>query len=72
MRVKRDDSPRSIQGQVGWGPDQPGLVEVGPACGRGLEPGNPFQPKSFHDSMVISSLPEHEHNPFDTKTAALT
>ena len=30
-----------VQGQVGWGPGQPGLVlnvEVGgPACGRGLE-----------------------------------
>ena len=30
----------SVQGQVGWDPDQPGLVlglEVdGPACGRGV------------------------------------
>jgi len=34
-----------VQGQVGWGPGQPGLVlhvEVGgPACGRGLEPHDP-------------------------------
>ena len=33
--------PGGVQGQVGWGPGQPGLVlnvEVGgPACGRGLE-----------------------------------
>ena len=33
--------PGGIQGQVGWGPGQPGLVlnvEVGgPACGGGLE-----------------------------------
>ena len=29
-----------VQGQVGWGPGQPGLVlngeVVGPACGRGV------------------------------------
>ena len=43
-----------VQGQVGWGPGQPGLVlnvEVGcPACGGGLElgdPWGPFQPKPF-------------------------
>ena len=33
--------PGGVQGQVGWGSGQPGLVldlEVGsPACGRGLE-----------------------------------
>ena len=33
--------PGGVQGQVGWGPGQPGLLlngEVGgPACGRGLE-----------------------------------
>ena len=32
--------PGGVQGQVGWGPGQPGLVlnvEVGgPACGRGI------------------------------------
>ena len=37
--------PGSVQGQVGWGPGQPGLVlnvEVGgPACGGGLEFHNP-------------------------------
>ena len=52
----------NLQGQVGWGPGQPGLVpdvEVGrPACGRGLEledPGGPFQPKPFcwvHSSQL--------------------
>ena len=34
-------TPGGVQGQVGWGPGQPGLVlhvEVGgPACGGGLE-----------------------------------
>ena len=33
--------PGSVQGQVGWGPGQPGLVlnveAGGPACGGGLE-----------------------------------
>ena len=47
-----------VQGQVGWDPGQPGLVpdlEVGgPACGRGLELGDPwvpFQPKPFYDCV---------------------
>ena len=38
--------PRGVQGQAGWAPGQPGLVlnvEVGgPACGRGLEPDDPW------------------------------
>jgi len=29
--------PGSVQGQVGWGFEQPGLVEGVPAHGRGLE-----------------------------------
>jgi len=29
--------PGSVQGQVGWGSDQPGLVEGVPSRGRGLE-----------------------------------
>ena len=37
--VDAPSMPRGVQGQVGWGPGQPGLVlnvEVGgPACGRG-------------------------------------
>ena len=52
--------PGDVQGQVGWGPGQPGLVlnvEVGsPACGRGLgsdDPWGPFQPKPFYDSMIL-------------------
>ena len=46
--------PGGVQGQVGWGPGQPGLVlnvEVGgPAVARGLEihdPWGPFQPRTF-------------------------
>ena len=49
--------PGGVQGQVGWGPRQPGLVlngeDGGPACGGGLElddPWGPFQPKQFSDS----------------------
>jgi len=30
--------PGSVQGQVGWSSERPGLVEDGPAHGRGLEP----------------------------------
>ena len=50
----------AVQGQVGWGPGQPGLVvnvEVGsPACGGGgelelHEPWGPFQPRPFYDSV---------------------
>jgi len=48
--------PGGVQGHVGWGPGQPGLVldmEVGdPARGRELElgdPRRPFQPKPFND-----------------------
>jgi len=51
--------PGGVQGQVGWGPGQPGLVlnvEVGsPAYGRGLEihdPWGPFQPGTFCDSVI--------------------
>ena len=28
--------PGSVQGQVGWGFEQPGLVKNVPACGRGV------------------------------------
>ena len=54
--------PGGVQGQIGWGPGQPGLVldmEVsGLTCGRGLElddPLDPFQPKPFDDFMT------HQH-----------
>jgi len=45
--------PGSIQGQAGWGSEQPGLVGGVPAYSRGLELGDlkrPFQPKLFSDS----------------------
>jgi len=39
-------SPEGVQDQVGWGPGKPDLspdLEVGgPACGRGLEPDDPW------------------------------
>ena len=49
--------PGGVHSQAGWGPGQSDLVlnlAVGkPACGRGLElgdPWGPFQPKPFYDS----------------------
>ena len=51
--------PGGVQGQVGWGLGQPGLVlngEIGgPACGRQLELDDdwgPFQLKPFYDSVL--------------------
>ena len=43
-----------IQGQAGWGCEQPGLQGGVPAFGKGLELGDlkgPFQPKPFYGSM---------------------
>ena len=48
--------PGNIQGQVGWGSEQPGLVEDVPAHCRGLGQMTskcPFQPKAFYDSMIL-------------------
>ena len=52
--------PGGVQGQVSWGPVQPGLVPDleagGPVCGRGLGPDDswgPFQPKPFCDSTIL-------------------
>lgn len=43
--------PGIVQGHVGQGLEQPGIVECVPA--HGLEDlGNPFQLKPFHDSMI--------------------
>ena len=42
--------PGSVQGQTGWGFEQPGLVEGIPAHGKGLDLDDlqgPFQPKPF-------------------------
>ena len=47
--------PGSIQGQAGWGFEQPGLEGDVPACNSGLELDDlkgPFQPKPFYDSMT--------------------
>ena len=46
----------SLQGQVGWGIEQPGLVGDVPAHDRGLELDDlsgPFQPKELFDSMIV-------------------
>ena len=52
--------PGGVQGQVGWGPGQPGLVwnveVVGPVCGGGLElhgPWGSFQPRQLCDSVIL-------------------
>ena len=61
----------SVQGQVGWGFEQPGLVECVSAHGRGLGTSwfyGPFQLKPFCDSMIrhevsdslTSELPKEE------------
>ncbi|XP_051470795.1 uncharacterized protein LOC127382792 [Apus apus] len=47
--------PGSVEGQVGWGLEQPGLVGDVPAQGRRLgldDLQGPFQLKPFHDSMI--------------------
>ena len=49
----------SIQGQAGWGFEQPGLVGGVPANSGGLELGDLkslFQLKSFDDSMIVFAL----------------
>ena len=49
-------NPESIQGQAGWGFEQPGLEGGVPAYSRGLELGDlkgPFQTKPFYDSLEI-------------------
>jgi len=71
--------PGGVQGQVGWGPGQPGLVldvEVGgPSPGRGLElddPWGPLQPKPFYDSMfLITPVVCTEITPFCVSHAGL-
>ena len=47
--------PGSIQGQAGWGFEQPALEGGVPAYSRGLEPGDlkdPFQSKPICDFMI--------------------
>ena len=48
--------PGSIQGQAGWGCEQPGLEGGVPTCSRGLKLHDlkgPFQPKPFYDSIIL-------------------
>ena len=55
----------SIQGQAGWGCEQPGLERGVPAYGRGVcDLQGPFQPKTFYDSMItFGYLNNHAHLP---------
>jgi len=51
--------PGGTQGQVGWGPGQPELLNGSPAHSMGLRLGglrDSFQPKPFCDSMSFSSM----------------
>ena len=51
--------PGGIQGQVGWGPGQPGLVVGDPAHSRGLKLDDhcgPFHPRSFYDKTLLYLL----------------
>ena len=46
----------SIQGQVGWGFEQPGLMGGVPAYSRGVEIDDlkgPSQQKQFYDSIIL-------------------
>jgi len=48
--------PGGVQGQSGWGFEQPGLGGGVPACSRGLELDDLkcfFQPELFYDSMIL-------------------
>jgi len=48
--------PGAAQGQIGWGPGHPGLVEGVPAHGKGIGPGDlhgASQPKTFYDFMTV-------------------
>lgn len=48
--------PGSVQGQVGWGFEQPGIVEGVPAHSGGLELDDlkgPFQPQTFNNSVIL-------------------
>ena len=62
-----------IQGQAGWGCEQPGLEGGVSAYSRGLELVDlkgPFQPKPFYDSTNI--LPNHVDNHFNMKKSSFT
>jgi len=48
--------PGVIQGQAGWGSEQPGLVEGVLPIAEGLKLDDlkgPFQPKPFYGSMIL-------------------
>lgn len=45
--------PASVQGQVGLGPEQVGLVKGVPAYGRGDGIRRFFQPKHLYGSMIL-------------------
>ena len=66
--------PGSLQGQAGWGFEQPGLEGGVPAYSRGLELGDlkgPFQPKPFYDSMIVLLHSQHAEECSSSSAQAL-
>lgn len=58
-------TPASIQGQVGWVLEEPGIVEIVPALGKGLEGDDLWgtsQSKPSHGSMILSISASHSSN----------
>ena len=51
--------PGCVEGQAGWGFEQPGVEGGVPAYSRGLERDDlkgPFQPKLFRNSMIYDAM----------------
>ena len=56
----------SVQGHVGWGPEQPDLVGGDPTHGRGVGAISLLgllQPKPFYDMILLTSLEFYWHLP---------
>jgi len=61
--------PGNVQDQVGRGLEHPGLVEGGPAHGRGIgldDQTGPFQPKPCRGSMVLCRRKDKGHSDSET------
>jgi len=54
LRGGRCPIPGDIQGEVGWGSEQPDVVEDVPAHCRGGGLRGPLHPKLFYDSVFVN------------------